>query len=776
MSASLNVIALISGGKDSLFSILHCLANDHKVVALANLYPPSSTPNETDSSTEPPQDVDPNSYMYQTAGHTLLPHYSSALSLPLYRAPIFGSAVNTERDYSKTPTKDYSKGEEEDETESLVPLLKKVLIMHPSANALCTGAILSTYQRTRIENIALRLSLVPLSYLWQYPFLPAPFPSPGGLLEDMKAVGMKAQIVKVASGGLDDGMLWEDVLSDGGRKRVERAMAKFGGSVLGEGGEYETLVLDGPSGVWNETISVDEEERTVHRGEGGAAWVAITGGRVIQKTGEAGKDEWRKKLRIPEMLDVRFEKILRETQWLSSKDLASRDISRQSIWTHQQRFSYSKSTYTVSNITESGERVEDQIAKIRGSLNLLLLKSESGMDDVVFTTILLRSMSDFSVVNENYAKWFIKPNPPARVTVACGDALPRGVLVMLSVIIGNQTQSSSCHHCRGLHVQSRSYWAPANIGPYSQAISMRVAQESSTSIVFVAGQIPLVPASMRVVDMEENTEGNDHFGKFHKQAVLSAQHLWRIGIEMKVTYWLGAIAFIAAEDDIQYKAAMAWKIWKSLHLSTNAGDNDEEEEDDGPDAWDRKYGGCSSFSIEDSSPRHLPDFKAIQPRQGHDSIVPGFFAVQVDEIPRGCEIEWQSLGIVSDKICVQSYEAGVSKATICRAVDESVTIIYYSLVYAEGLNIKDLQNQAIKAIVSQDVLADDWTQWFSSHATVYTSHPGLFQSEDVQLVPCRRIWGSEGQELSAGLVLRLEQCTQNERLWNQQRENQNSLL
>jgi diphthine-ammonia ligase len=39
MATSLNVVALISGGKDSLFSILHCQANGHNVVALANLHP-----------------------------------------------------------------------------------------------------------------------------------------------------------------------------------------------------------------------------------------------------------------------------------------------------------------------------------------------------------------------------------------------------------------------------------------------------------------------------------------------------------------------------------------------------------------------------------------------------------------------------------------------------------------------------------------------------------------------------------------------------------------
>ncbi len=36
----LRVIALVSGGKDSFYSLLHCMANGHRVVALANLHPP----------------------------------------------------------------------------------------------------------------------------------------------------------------------------------------------------------------------------------------------------------------------------------------------------------------------------------------------------------------------------------------------------------------------------------------------------------------------------------------------------------------------------------------------------------------------------------------------------------------------------------------------------------------------------------------------------------------------------------------------------------------
>ena len=171
MAAPLQVIALISGGKDSLFSLLHSLANNHHIIALANLCPPTPP-----TSLPPESPTDLNSYMYQTVGYTLLPHYSTVLSLPLYRHPIMGSSVNTEKDYSAPSCDKENDAVSSDETEDLIPLLRKVLAAHPSANALCTGAILSTYQRTRIESVALRLHLIPLSYLWEYPSLPTPIP------------------------------------------------------------------------------------------------------------------------------------------------------------------------------------------------------------------------------------------------------------------------------------------------------------------------------------------------------------------------------------------------------------------------------------------------------------------------------------------------------------------------------------------------------------------------------------------------------------------------
>lgn len=58
---------------------------------------------------------------------------------------------------------------------------------------------------------------------------------------------------------------------------------------------------------------------------------------------------------------------------------------------------------------------------------------------------------------------------PCRVCVQV--SLPQGVLVRVEMLVfggdGGSGRSS-------LHVQSVSHWAPANIGPYSQAYMVRV--------------------------------------------------------------------------------------------------------------------------------------------------------------------------------------------------------------------------------------------------------------------------------------------------------------
>ena len=754
-TSSLNVIALISGGKDSFFSLLHCLANNHAVIALANLCPPPPSPNS------PPSDL--NSYMYQTVGHKLIPHYSTTLGLPLYRAFISGNAFNTLKDYSN-PSPSFAQENVvtervQDETESLVPLLKTILAAHPTANAICTGAILSTYQRTRIENVARRFNLIPLSYLWQYPSLPCPLSEPTALLQDMAAVGMEARIVKVASGGLDERILWENPLMDKGRRMVKRGVGRFGGSVLGEGGEYETLLLNGPNGVWKGRIVVDEEERIIRRASGGEAWIDVSGGRVVEKeeTGE-GLEGWREKLRIPDLYDAVFEKL--EGDAAVPGEVMQRYYrnrcaeSQGQNWTITRSLVQGKLRLVISNIASASAEgnIENQISSITSTILTLLQPYQRSADDIIFTTVLLRTMSDFPRMNDIYGTLFTAPNPPARVTVACGDALPQGVDVLLFIIVDLGTRQNR----RGLHVQSRSYWAPANIGPYSQAISVYAGQDTSNpSLVYVAGQIPLVPASMELLRAKGDNNGVDT-KSFRQRGILALQHLWRIGVEMGVSWWTGAIAFVVGDHDAPEKAVTAWMLWEKLHEVPKAEDSEEEDPDDGPDVWDRRYGIHQAYCSTDEPPKNpLPAFHSVDSDgKTCDSLVPGFFAVQVDDLPRGCDIEWQSLGIAHGRVKIQSCDMGESLGIECSVSGGHTAVAYYGIpdlacnVQCQQLVTRIMQRHRTGCSEGGTLEADAFL-----HTVVYTPRPVCFEDFPVQIVPCRKVWGPNGKLLVAGLVI-----------------------
>lgn len=430
MAESLNVIALISGGKDSFYSILHCIRNGHKVVALGNLFPPPPPPPPQshpgplakcgDAAEEGEQDL--NSLMYQTVGHTVIPLYETALGIPLYRQQIIGSAIQTGTSYndSTIPAAETlapeteSRDGKQDETESLIPLLKRVMVEHPDANAVSTGAILSTYQRTRIESVALRLGLTPLSYLWQYPAL-----QPGthaSLLRDMQVIGLDARIVKVASGGLDESFLWENAASESGIRRVERSMKRFGvdgdGGVLGEGGEFETLVIDGPRSLFKGKIEIQEVDRRVVRGGGGSAWLRILDAKVQMKTTEVDKAV----CRVPDILEPRFKDLLdslgndsytatlihptsRSSLSASSSDvdIANTKLSDlSSLTTSQDNTLF----WTVTGgRTDSSYTMTEQASEIINTVRLLLHHSSLDPSSIVSTTIILRSMQDFASIN-----------------------------------------------------------------------------------------------------------------------------------------------------------------------------------------------------------------------------------------------------------------------------------------------------------------------------------------------------------------------------------------
>lgn len=78
--------------------------------------------------------------------------------------------------------------------------------------------------------------------------------------------------------------------------------------------------------------------------------------------------------------------------------------------------------------------------------------------------IFISNMADFGRINAVYATFF-GSSPPSRACVAVD--LPSPYRVKLDCVAYAE---SSLADRQALHVQGLSYWAPANIGPYSQAI------------------------------------------------------------------------------------------------------------------------------------------------------------------------------------------------------------------------------------------------------------------------------------------------------------------
>lgn len=809
---SLNVIALVSGGKDSFFCILHCIENGHKVVALANLHPPADGSRRAGQGENKGREVaeddagesegeDLNSFMYQTVGHSVIPLYAECLGLPLYRRAITGSAVQTGRYYdagrssSTSTSSSASTTAAADETEDLLPLLQGILRAHPEADALCSGAILSTYQRTRVESIAVRLGLTPLAYLWQYPALPPPgagrADSLTGLLEDMDAAGCDARIIKIASGGIKESLLWANVADPRTRARLVSGLRPFfpehefwlRGAVLGEGGEYETLAINGPTRLWKKRIEIPQEENRVLSGEGGVSYVRLAKAKTVPN--DSSEDD-HATVRVPHILDRQFDSILTNVGDLgktlveqeNQADLAFQHSTPSSSSAMMQSGSQLTSQHlAMSNLTvSSAESINatSQMRQICQNLTSHLASISTSHDlpspltpsNIVFTMLLLKDMSDFAAVNQVYSSLFRlgQPNPPARVTLA--TYLPDGVEVSLSVVLDCGPREAR----RALHVQSRSYWAPANIGPYSQAICVPVIQQDQDGnvhdaglieTVHMAGQIPLIPQSMQLSQ-----------ATFVEQAVLSLQHLWRVGQERGADMWPWGVAFLKESNDAQRRAVEASSVWRQAHQIGTPGESSSSESDNdeaGPDAWDIQYNRHTS-NLPETVGEHLhilPNKAVFNHATATDAFVPPFIAAEVVSLPRDAPVEWWSVGMANLPKTPSQRRASIDQkgfgwGSIIRitvpgqsddADPEEQSIVVTVLVHvARGLTRSD-HTDAVA--IEKDVWA-----WVSRrldvkprvmNGTAFIAREGQAQWLEMQrhgrfgtltVVPCRTLYGS----------------------------------
>lgn len=191
----MKLASLCSGGKDSSYALWLALEDGHEIEELVAMIPERK-----------------DSWMFHRPDVNLMELFSESadLSLKIGR----------------------TSGEKEDELVDLKSVLKGL-----SVEGLVHGAVASNYQKKRIEGICQDLDLVSLSPLWKL--------DPLDMLRDMLEYGFEIIITSVSAAGFGEDWLGREI-DEGCVKDLNELQEKFGVHISGEGGEYETLVLDAP--------------------------------------------------------------------------------------------------------------------------------------------------------------------------------------------------------------------------------------------------------------------------------------------------------------------------------------------------------------------------------------------------------------------------------------------------------------------------------------------------------------------------------------------------
>ncbi len=194
----MRVAALYSGGKDSTYAA-YLASREAELVCLVSL-----------------RSRNPASFMFHTPATNVLELGAQAMGLPLI-------------------LKDTA-GEKEDELNDLRAALETAKREH-GIRGVVTGALASTYQATRIQRICQELGLWCFNPLWQMP--------QHELLKGILRAKIKAVIVGIAAEPFDASWLGRPLNTPAVAELAQLAQRR-GINPAGEGGEYETLVLDSP--------------------------------------------------------------------------------------------------------------------------------------------------------------------------------------------------------------------------------------------------------------------------------------------------------------------------------------------------------------------------------------------------------------------------------------------------------------------------------------------------------------------------------------------------
>ncbi len=194
----MKVAALVSGGKDSIFAV-YLASKYHEVSCLITI-----------------ESENPFSYMFHTPSITKVKKQAGVMNIPLL--------------IQKT------KGKKEIELKDLKSAISNAKKKY-GVKGVVTGAVESVYQASRIQKICDELKLEVFNPLWKIDQIE--------LLKDIVKNKFEVIVVGVAAYPLDESWLGRKIdnkfIDD-----VIKLREKYGLNPAGEGGEFESFVLDCP--------------------------------------------------------------------------------------------------------------------------------------------------------------------------------------------------------------------------------------------------------------------------------------------------------------------------------------------------------------------------------------------------------------------------------------------------------------------------------------------------------------------------------------------------
>lgn len=210
-------VSLFSGGKDSVWALYRALERGMAVSRLLTVHPSEE------------------SYLYHVPATELAEVAAASIGIEL---------IEVEPDEMITDDTDSgARGDAEIE-----PLERALCELDTDIEGVIAGAVESEFQTSRIEAMCDRLGIDLFAPLWKRDCRT--------LANEMVDAGFEIRVVAVAARGLDESWLGRTLDADAFCE-LEALNDEYGVHVLGEGGEYETIVTDGTH--MNRPIELDYE-------------------------------------------------------------------------------------------------------------------------------------------------------------------------------------------------------------------------------------------------------------------------------------------------------------------------------------------------------------------------------------------------------------------------------------------------------------------------------------------------------------------------------------